>query len=151
MLSVSKLKLLTASKQNLTMCPTSRSPGCRTTSSRRSKQRYLGECARLLRIHGRLHLRCQRRSWFSLLVRATLTPTGLRVLAKYASELIPRITASEIEDKSKADSVAKLLLCTQIFWFFLQCITRLAQGLSMSLLELNTLAHATCALFVYTQ
>lgn len=83
--------------------------------------------------------------------RATLTPTGLRVLAKYASDLIPRVTASEIKDKSKADSVAKLLLCTQIVWFFLQCITRLAQGLSISLLELNTLAHATCALFVYIQ
>ena len=34
-------------------------------------------------------------------------------------------------------------------WFCLQCFTRLAQSMTISLLELNTLAHAICAFFIY--
>ncbi|KAF8856757.1 hypothetical protein BDZ45DRAFT_593776 [Acephala macrosclerotiorum] len=83
--------------------------------------------------------------------RMTITPAGLRFLATYAPELIPRITPAEIEDKSKADGLAKFLVCIQATWFCLQCVTRMAQRLSISLLELNTFAHALCALFTYTR
>ncbi|KAK3357859.1 hypothetical protein B0T25DRAFT_173146 [Lasiosphaeria hispida] len=72
-------------------------------------------------------------------------------LATFAQELIPRIRAEEIEDKSKADGFAKFLVCAQIVWFYLHAITRVTQRLSLSLLELNTLAHAACTLFAYTR
>ena len=35
-------------------------------------------------------------------------------------------------------------------WFCVQCLTRLAQGLPISLLELNTFGHALCALLIYS-
>ena len=34
-------------------------------------------------------------------------------------------------------------------WFCIGCINRFAQGLSISLLELSTLGHAFCTLFIY--
>lgn len=55
----------------------------------------------------------------------------------------------DISDKSKASGLAKALVCLQAFWFCLQCLTRLAQSLPVTLLELNTFAHAICALLVY--
>lgn len=45
---------------------------------------------------------------------------------------------SEIRDKSKANSLAKLLVCLQASWFMLQCITRVAMSLSITLLEVCT-------------
>jgi hypothetical protein len=83
--------------------------------------------------------------------RVTITPSGLLFLATYAPKLIPSISPAEIGDKSKSDSLGKFLACTQAVWFCLQCISRMSQGLSISLLELNTYAHGLCALFVYTQ
>jgi len=40
-------------------------------------------------------------------------------------------------------------LCLQAIWFCVQCILRGFQGLPITLLELNTLAHSICALVVY--
>ena len=34
-------------------------------------------------------------------------------------------------------------------WFCAQCFTRCAQGLAISLLELNTFGHAVCTLIIY--
>lgn len=34
-------------------------------------------------------------------------------------------------------------------WFCIQCLARFFQGLSISLLELNTFGHAICTLFIY--
>lgn len=47
----------------------------------------------------------------------------------------------EIQDKSKSDAFAKLLLVVQTLWFVLQCITRLGQGLPTAELEIATLAY----------
>ncbi|KAF5353604.1 hypothetical protein D9758_013759 [Tetrapyrgos nigripes] len=81
--------------------------------------------------------------------RITLTPTGIRFLMKYAPEIIPDISVEELSDKSKANGLAKLLVCFQAAWFCVQFIARIAQSLSFSLLELNTFAHAACALISY--
>lgn len=43
----------------------------------------------------------------------------------------------------------KTLACAQALWFCVQCITRLAQSLPVSLLELNTFGHALCTLAIY--
>jgi len=83
------------------------------------------------------------------LSRLTILPTGLRLLANVDLNLIPDISKEEISDKSKANGLAKTVVCVQAFWFCVQCITRLSQGLPITLLELNTFVHALCALLIY--
>lgn len=53
---------------------------------------------------------------------------------------VPTITREEILDKSNADLLAKALALIQTTWFVSQCIGRLAQKLSITLLEVTTLA-----------
>ena len=72
---------------------------------------------------------------------------GIKQLATRVSpHIIPDLSASSIMDKSKANGLARALLCLQALWYCLQCIGRLAHGLPISVLELNTLVHAICAL-----
>ena len=84
-----------------------------------------------------------------------LTPSPVAVLGclisqdKDLREVLPFLTEEEIWDKSKANGLAKTIVCVQAAWFCTQCIARLGQGLPISLLELNTFAHAICALLVY--
>ena len=77
----------------------------------------------------------------------TLTPAGIMELAKMG--LLPQLSKEEIEDKSKADTIAKALICIQAGWFFVQSMTRLANGLPLTLLEIHTLTHVGCALGMY--
>jgi hypothetical protein len=81
----------------------------------------------------------------------TITPEGLQFLADLDIDLVPNISESEIQDKSNANGLGKAIVCIQAFWFCIQCVTRLCQGLEISLLELNTFAHAICALLMYLQ
>ncbi|KAF2827183.1 hypothetical protein CC86DRAFT_381242 [Ophiobolus disseminans] len=80
---------------------------------------------------------------------ATLTPIALRKLAEGAPELLPNIGQSDIEDKSKANRFAKFLICVQACWIIVQTAGRLASGLPISLLEMNTVLHAFCCLLIY--
>jgi hypothetical protein len=79
----------------------------------------------------------------------TITPDGLEFIANLDIELVPNTSESEIRDKSNANGLGKALVCIQAFWFCIQCVTRLCQGLEISLLELNTFAHAICAFLMY--
>ncbi|KAL9062710.1 MAG: hypothetical protein Q9161_009754 [Pseudevernia consocians] len=63
--------------------------------------------------------------------------------------IIPNLSEEEIKSKSKANGLAKALVCIQALWFIAQCLTRLAQRIPISLLELNTFGHAVCALLIY--
>ena len=81
--------------------------------------------------------------------RLCISVYGLSYIAKKAPELIPDISEKQIKDKSKADSLAKFIVCLQAVWFSVQCITRISQRKAISLLELNTFAHAFCALLIY--
>ena len=84
-----------------------------------------------------------------------LTPSPIAVLSclisqdKDLREVLPFLTEEEIWDKSKANGLAKTIVCVQAAWFCTQCIARVGQGMPISLLELNTFAHAICALLVY--
>jgi len=82
--------------------------------------------------------------------RMTLTLEGLEFIATHAPDLLPDLPESEINDKSKANAFTKFITCGQTLWFGVQCLSRVGQGLSMSLLELNTAVHAICALALYT-
>jgi hypothetical protein len=77
----------------------------------------------------------------------TLTPTALIYLARLG--LLPDTPPTTISDKSKADYVAKILVCIQAGWFLLQSIARLAQRLPLTLLELHVLAHVGCTFVMY--
>ena len=81
--------------------------------------------------------------------RLTLRVQALEYLVEHAPHLIPDLSKEEIRDKSKADGLAKLIVCLQAIWFCTQCIIRLAQKQAISLLELNTFGHAVCALLLY--
>src|SRR3569833_865167 len=81
--------------------------------------------------------------------RAALTSAGVVRLATVAPHLLPDLSVSQIRDKSKASSLAKAIVALQATWFAAQCISRMAVGLTISLLELNTFAHSICALIAY--
>ena len=80
---------------------------------------------------------------------ALLTPQGVRFLLNHAPHLIPDISAKEIMDRSKADGLAKALLVWQVLWFCINCGSRLAQRLPLSLLEVTTIAHGASTLITY--
>ncbi|KAK0631298.1 hypothetical protein B0T14DRAFT_559112 [Immersiella caudata] len=82
-------------------------------------------------------------------VRITLTSQGIIELLKVAPHLMPNVSVGEIRDKSKASWLAKAIVTLQASWFSAQCISRMVLGMTVSLLELNTLAHAVCALAAY--
>jgi hypothetical protein len=86
-------------------------------------------------------------SAFSPQGSVTLTLNGLKFLALLG--ILPMETPETVADKSKADYVAKVLVCCQAGWFLIQCIARLAQNLPVSLLELHVLAHVLCAFCMY--
>lgn len=78
-----------------------------------------------------------------------LTEKGIYLLIKCEPDLLPDISEDEVKDKSKADWLTKSLACIQATWFCVSCLVRVGQGLTMSLLELNTFAHAMCTIVVY--
>lgn len=78
-----------------------------------------------------------------------LTHKGLKIIIQLAPDLVPDLMESEIQDKSKANGFAKTLVCIQALWFCTQIIVRAASRLTISVLELNTFAHALCTLTIY--
>jgi hypothetical protein len=78
-----------------------------------------------------------------------LNAKGIRFLMKKEPDLLPNISEEYIEDKSKANGLAKFLVCFQASWFCIQVVVRMAQSLPISLLELNTFAHSICTLLIY--
>jgi hypothetical protein len=81
--------------------------------------------------------------------RINITGEVFKYMLEMRDHLIPDISREMIQDKSKSDRLAKLLTCWQAGYFCLQCVYRLSQQLSITLLELNVFAHVLCAaLFV---
>ena len=74
--------------------------------------------------------------------KGVLTPDKLRNLLREGKIAFPSITEEEIDDRSKADGLARGILVLQTTWFIAQCISRTAQGLSITEIELITLAIA---------
>ena len=74
--------------------------------------------------------------------KGVLTSDKLRTLLQKGKIAFPSITEEEIEDRSKADGLAKGIAVLQTTWFIAQCISRPAQGLIITEIELITLAIA---------
>ncbi len=58
----------------------------------------------------------------------------------------PDITSKEIWDKSKQDTVAKLISCFQVGYLMIQCLGRAGQHLAITTLELSALAIVVCSI-----
>ena len=81
------------------------------------------------------------------LKRVTITPTGVVFMASEA--YFPRIKRSDIQDKSKADVLAKGLVCVQVVWTVGQVIERKLASYPLTMLEVHTIVHVVCALLMY--
>ncbi|KAF8163800.1 hypothetical protein B0H34DRAFT_697008 [Crassisporium funariophilum] len=72
----------------------------------------------------------------------TLSPEHMETLLERNEITLPSITEDEINDRSKGDILAKGIVVVQTLWFVMQCIARGAQGLTITEIELVTLAFA---------
>ncbi|KUI56207.1 hypothetical protein VP1G_03619 [Cytospora mali] len=77
-----------------------------------------------------------------------LRDEALRFVAEHEPTVIPKLSETVILDKSGASTFVKIITLFQALWFSLQCIVRMCQGLSLSLLELTTFAHCMVALLI---
>jgi hypothetical protein len=81
--------------------------------------------------------------------RATLDSLLLQDLVSWGSVQTPTITEAEIKDRSKGDGISKCVAILQLVWFIMQLIARYAQGLPVTLLEIDTLGVAALACIAY--
>jgi len=81
------------------------------------------------------------------LPRLTLTSRGVLLLNEL--EMCPMPSLKSIQDRSKANYLAKGLVCLQAGWLVLQCISRLVERLPITFLEINSLGHVICVLLMY--
>lgn len=83
----------------------------------------------------------------NVLTRVTISVHGILYLAKHGH--FCQVKRSHIADKSKADILAKGLVCIQVLWVAGQAVERKFAGYPITLLEIHTLVHVVCALFMY--
>ncbi|KAJ8582550.1 hypothetical protein M405DRAFT_937709 [Rhizopogon salebrosus TDB-379] len=81
--------------------------------------------------------------------RATLTPDELRDFVHDGSVDTPAIAEADISGRSKGDVLSKGIAILQIVWFILQIAIRYAQNLSITLLEIDTLAVVALTSIAY--
>ena len=75
-----------------------------------------------------------------------VTSKHLFVLIKLGLVKVDQFNPALNEDRSKADGIAKLFTIVQTGWFILQCLARLVQHISISTLELSTVAFVVCTI-----
>lgn len=66
--------------------------------------------------------------------------------------IIPRLPdfgAAELEDRSKSDTLVKLIALFQIFWAVVHITIRAARKLPISHLEITVIAFSACAVIIY--
>lgn len=81
---------------------------------------------------------------------ATLTPVGFLELTR--NGVLPQdiLTKKIINDKGKANSLAKLLFCLQSVWLAVQCAARLANSMPVTLLEYHVIIYVGYAMAMYS-
>ncbi|KAJ4402639.1 hypothetical protein N0V82_010756 [Gnomoniopsis sp. IMI 355080] len=103
----------------------------------------MGGYSYALRSNSRVHLPDDRSR-----ENVTLTASALRFIVQHEPSIIPHLSVGAIMDKSSAGAFIKIITLFQALWFSLQCIARMGQGLSISLLELTTFAHCIVGLII---
>jgi hypothetical protein len=79
--------------------------------------------------------------------RLRLSVNGVLQLARLGYFI--HIPGALIDDKSKADTLQKVVIIGQVLWMATQCIVRKVYGLPISLLEIHTMVHVFCALVMF--
>lgn len=82
-------------------------------------------------------------SYDNICGRKVITPAGFCFLLRAHPDLIPPVSAAHIAAMSKSDTIGKVLLIWQVFWFLVTCISHTAH---LSLLEIVTITHAVCTI-----
>lgn len=80
-------------------------------------------------------------------IRRLVASEGITILAK--TGYLPSIQATDVEERSKADLFAKMLVLIQILWFALQVVARLIQGITVTPLETHTAIQVGCTILLY--
>ncbi|KAF8535523.1 hypothetical protein BDD12DRAFT_751767 [Trichophaea hybrida] len=78
-----------------------------------------------------------------------LTPKGFMGFAEAGLINPDLLKDDDIKDRSKADSLGKLLVCVQALWMVVNCIARKASHKPTTLIELNVIVHVVVAVVVY--
>lgn len=78
-----------------------------------------------------------------------LTITLDMLVKRGTMQKIRQYPITAIDDKSKADLLAKGVACFQGSWMLLQCLGRQLDALPVTLLELNTVVHVVNAIIMY--
>ena len=81
--------------------------------------------------------------------QGVLTPEIFASLLSEGRIDFPAITEKEILDRSKGDGLSKGIAVAQTSWFVAQCLSRKAQGLVTTELELATVAFAVLNAIIY--
>ena len=81
--------------------------------------------------------------------KGVLSPERFSELLTAGKIEFPSISLEEIEDRSKSDGFSKTIALGQTLWFVAQCISRRAQHLDLTLIELLTLSLAVLNGFMY--
>ena len=82
-----------------------------------------------------------------LALRRFVTVEGIIQLVK--SGLLPTISPEDIDERSKADIIAKMFVLSQITWFGLQVIGRLASKIPVTPIEIHTAIYVACTIAIY--
>ena len=81
--------------------------------------------------------------------KGVLSPERFSELLTAGKIEFPTVTSEEIEDRSKSDGFSKTIALGQTLWFVAQCISRRAQHLDLTLIELLTLSLAVLNALMY--
>ncbi|KAK3353730.1 hypothetical protein B0T25DRAFT_456667 [Lasiosphaeria hispida] len=73
---------------------------------------------------------------------------------KYARDVgiikkLPSISNSQLEEKGNGDSIKTILAVFQLLWFSAELLFRVINGLSVTPLEISTLAFSACSIVTY--
>lgn len=74
---------------------------------------------------------------------------GIKQLWEDDPRKLSNIDQIAAKNKTKTDALGKTIVCVQGIWMVIQCITRKATGLPVTLLELHVAVHVICALIMY--
>lgn len=106
----------------------------------RSRISTVDNAARLLRRYGRLFVDSEGGRPFRI------TGKHLHYLVQKKYIEYPNVTQEELWDKSKQDTITKVITCFQIGYLVLQCLGRATQGLVITTMELSALAIVVCTI-----
>lgn len=78
-----------------------------------------------------------------------LTNRGFNYLLRAIRNITPKADADSIHEKGKLDGLSKFITSFQALWFCTNSLSRITQGLPLTLLEVRTIVHTLCTLVTY--